>query len=137
MAIISLGRDFDTLTPLFFFLQGAFYLVPMGLSVFVQKEKFQKAYQGFVFQAYIFIFLIFSLYKLNIKRTEIFAQGLVLVLIVVYNLMHHKLKKGWFYERAVDAGIFILFLFSFADTLNCFLNGTALMYIFFLELKRL
>ena len=60
---------------------------------FVQKEKFKKAYQGFVFQAYIFIFLILSLYKFDIKRTEIFAQGLVLVLIVVYNLMHHKLKK--------------------------------------------
>ena len=129
MAIISLGRDFDNLTPLFFFLQGAFYLVPMGLSVFVQKEKFKKAYQGFVFQAYIFIFLILSLYKLDIKRTEIFAQGLVLVLIVVYNLMHHKLKKEWFYERAVDAGIFILF--SFADTLNCFFKwNRSYVYLF-------
>ncbi|AAS11712.1 MULTISPECIES: DUF2339 domain-containing protein [Treponema] len=131
MAIISLGRDFESFTPIFFFLQGAFYLVPMGLSVFVQKEKFKKAYQGFVFQAYIFIFLIFSLYKLDIKRTEIFAQGLTLILIALYNLMHHKLKKGWFYERAVDAGIFILFLFSFADTLNCFFKwNRSYVYLF-------
>ncbi|UTC65892.1 MULTISPECIES: DUF2339 domain-containing protein [unclassified Treponema] len=135
MAIASLLKDGGRLSSLRFLLEGSFYLVPMALSVFVQKEKFKRIYQSLVFQGYVFIFLIFVLNKIDIKNTELLAQSIILMLIVVYNLMHHKLKKRWYYERAIDAEVFILFIFSLAYTLNYFfgLNRSYLFLFFGIE----
>ncbi|UTC63377.1 DUF2339 domain-containing protein [Treponema sp. OMZ 787] len=130
MAIASLLKDGGRLSALRFLLEGSFYLVPMVLSVFVQKEKFKRIYQSLVFQVYTFMFLIECIYKFHIRTPDMISQCLIMLLIAIYNFMHYKLKKKWFYSFTVNSFASFLIVFSVVYTLDSVLEPRYRLFIF-------